>query len=99
MLSKDILYKISNTEDILHKICNRFVGTNTLLLLSNINKNYNNIIKNKFIYLHYKKIILNQKNKISDLELNNYILNNEKEDVNVLYYDLVETLEEYMILD
>ena len=56
MLSKDILHKISNTEDILDKMCNRFVGTNTLLLLSNINKNYNNIIKNKFIYLYYKNV-------------------------------------------
>lgn len=87
------------SEDILYKICNRFIGSNTLLILYNTNKEYNNFIKKKLIYLHYKKIILNQKEKIIDLELDNSILKKDKEDINILYDDLVETLEEYMITD
>tara|TARA_Y100000816_G_scaffold7905_1_gene4990 strand:- start:753 stop:1022 length:270 start_codon:yes stop_codon:yes gene_type:complete len=87
------------SEDILYKICNRFIGSNTLLILYNTNKEYNNFIKEKFIYLHYKKIISNQKKQIINLELDNYILKKDKEDISILYDDLVETLEEYMVMD
>ena len=84
-------------DDVLNKIFSHSLGSNNLLYLYYSNKKWNNLIKEFLLHKHYKKIYLNTKRDMSELNIENFLLEKENIQLITLYETLVTTIEQFMI--
>ena len=85
-------------DDILYRIFKQFYTDNKLYDICSVNKEWANLVKKRLMITHLKKIILNTIEINKELELENYILEKNNNEISLLYDDLVDSVEEFMDL-
>tara|TARA_B100001094_G_scaffold331918_1_gene401913 strand:- start:572 stop:880 length:309 start_codon:yes stop_codon:yes gene_type:complete len=96
MISKIIQCNIP--DDILYRIFKQFLTDNKLYDICSVNKEWANLINKRLMITHLKIIISNTIEINRELELENYILEKNNNEINLLYDDLVDSVEEFMDL-
>mgnify|MGYP001199146881 FL=1 len=94
MLKEIIKQNIPN--DVLYEIFKYFITDKQLSYVYSVNKEWYRVIKNRLMITHLTKIIINMKEEKEKLEIDNYLLKKNNNDINILYEDLIESVEIFM---
>lgn len=94
MLKEIIKQNISN--DVLYEIFKYFITDKQISYVYSVNKEWYTVIKNRLMITHLTKIIINMKEEKEKLEIDNYLLEKNNNDINILYEDLIESVEIFM---
>ena len=94
MLKEIIKQNIPN--DVLYEIFKYFITDKQLSYVYSVNKEWYRVIKNRLMITHLTKIIINMKEEKEKLEIDNYLLEKNNNDINILYEDLIESVEIFM---
>lgn len=94
MLKEIIKHNIS--EDVLYEIFKQFITDKKLYCICSVNKEWHILIKNRLMFKHLTQIIVNMKKENEKLEIDNYLLLKNNNDINLLYDNLIDTVETFM---
>ena len=83
-------------DDVLYIIFKQFLTENKLIQLCSVNKEWANVVNNRLMIIHLKKIIQNTQKKNEELEVDNFILKQDNDKIYDLYDDLIDTIETFM---
>ena len=86
-------------DDVLYKIFKQFVGDNKIHCISNVNKEWGKLVMNRLMFQHLRIVIINKTTENRELEVDNYLLQNENKTINSLYDDLIDTVETVLTLN
>ncbi len=90
------LIKQNIPDDVLYNIFKHFIKEKKLCSIYSVNKEWNIVIKNRLMMTHLTHIIINMKKENKQLVIDNYLLEKSNNDINLLYDDLVDTVETFM---
>ena len=91
--------KINNTkipDDILYNIFKQFLTEKKILDISCVNKEWNDIVNKRLMFIHLKKLIQTTQKRNEELEIDNFIIKQDYQKMSDLYNDLIDTVETFM---
>ena len=90
------LTKTKIPDDILYEIFKKFILDNDLSCICCVNTEWQEVINNRLMITHLRNTIQNIQDEKNKLEIENYLLKKNNDNINLLYEDLLDTVEQFM---
>ena len=83
-------------DEVLYKIFKIFIANKILSNISLVNKEWYHIVNKNLIFIHFNKIISTMQQQNHILEIENYLIKEEKNSINNLYNNILETIDDFI---